>query len=127
MSCGLQNCWGNMFWKIGVSKYLIVLSEKNTEKWCHFNQNGNVFSKSISGVIINTSGKIIDELEEYRPYSVSDTYGISPLYNIHEQNLYISSISQTGRNNPDIETKILYTEVIPCSKSDIPLRYFETC
>ncbi|WP_193155341.1 hypothetical protein [Pseudoalteromonas aliena] len=116
-----------MFWKIGTSKHLVVWSEKDTDKWCHFNQNGNVFRKSISGVIINASGKIIDKLEEYRPYSVSDTYGISPLYNVHEKNLYKSSISQTGRHNPDIETEILYTEVIPCSKSDIPLRYFETC
>ena len=116
-----------MFWKIGASKYLVVLSEKDTKRWCHFNQNGNVFSKSISGVIINASGKVIDELEEYQSYSVSDTYGILPLYNIHENKLYKSSISQTGRHKPDVDTEVLYTEVIKCSKCDIPLRYFETC
>ncbi|MEM5506922.1 hypothetical protein WNY81_18965 [Shewanella frigidimarina] len=114
-----------MFWKIGTSKYLVVSSKIDTKKWCHFNQNGNVFKKSISGVIIDSSGEVIDKLEEYRPYSESDTYWLLPLYNVHEKKLYKSSISQTGMFSPEIETEVLYIEVTPCSKSEIPQRYFE--
>lgn len=109
-----------MFWKIGNSKYLIVNLEKETEEWCHFEMDGNVFHKSISGFVVNSEGEMVQELKMYQTYSISDTYSILPLYNIYKNKLYESHISQTERHAPEFQTEVIYQEVHKCSENDLP-------